>query len=89
MIPTFKSRFGLWCMRLAILVPGVLALGLPVFEFGGCSLGFTDFGGCRRIPDAVGEIALVLGLVGVYLTVYLSPVMVVGGAIAEWLARRD
>lgn len=88
MIPTFQSRFALWCIRLGIAVPGVLTIGLVVFQIGGCKIGLTQFGGCSRLPDSVGEWALIIGLIGMYLTFYLTPVMVVGGLIAEWMARR-
>lgn len=87
MIATFRSRIGLWSIRLGILVPALMAGGLPLFDLSGCVLGLNHPGGCSYIPDAVGDGLLIIGVLGVYASISVTPVMVVSGLVLEMLAR--
>ena len=83
----FRSRAGLWLIRLAILVPGVLMTGFLVFEFGGCTIGLTHQGTCARIPIWLGEIGIAAALTGLMLSFYVTPLVFLLGVVLEYFAR--
>ncbi len=85
---TFRSRNALWLIRLAILVPLILALGWPIFELGGCTLGLTHRGDCAQFPGWIGEWAL-MGVFGAYIIgLFVTPAVVLIAVILEVFARR-
>ena len=87
MLPTFKSRIALWAIRLAIVIPAVLCLGMVVFELGGCTIGLTMPGDCQHIPQDVGQIAFLIGAAGYILGSTAAPLIVIIAGLAEIFTR--
>ncbi len=83
----FRSRVGLWLIRIAIAVPLVLAIGWPIFEWGNCTLGLTHAGTCSYFPYWVGEFALIAIIAAYVIGLYISPFVVLVGVIFEGVAR--
>jgi len=84
----FRSRIALWLLRAAIALPVMMVLGGAVFELGDCVIGLTQRGGCAYLPDWLGEVAMFAALAGYVLSLYLAPVLIIVGALMEFLARQ-